>query len=68
LLGSTEGFFDAATGAPESGEQICSFALDQVINMDHALVKLARTIDWRFWRRIWRRLQGGPGQPPLRLG
>ena len=36
----------------ESGEQdLFRSRLDQVINMDHALVKLARTIDWRFWRR-----------------
>ena len=33
----------------ESGEQdLFRSRLDQVINMDHALVKLARTIDWRF--------------------
>jgi IS5 family transposase len=33
----------------ESGEQDpFRSRLDQVINMDHALVKLARTIDWRF--------------------
>ncbi len=37
----------------ESGEQdLFRSRLDQVINMDHALVKLARTIDWRhFWKR-----------------
>ena len=33
----------------ESGEQdLFRSRLDQVINMDHALVKLARTIDWGF--------------------
>ena len=33
----------------ESGEQdLFRSRLDQVINMDHALVKLARTIDWAF--------------------
>jgi hypothetical protein len=33
----------------ESGEQdMFRSRLDQVINMDNALVKLARTIDWRF--------------------
>jgi hypothetical protein len=36
----------------ESGEQdLFRSRLDQVINMDHALVKLARTIDWDFWKR-----------------
>ena len=24
--------------------------LDQIIDMEHPLVKLARTIDWRSWR------------------
>jgi hypothetical protein len=24
--------------------------LDQIVDMDHPLVKLAGTIDWRFWR------------------
>jgi IS5 family transposase len=33
----------------ESGEQdLFRSRLDQVINMDHALVKLARAIDWGF--------------------
>ena len=33
----------------ESGEQdLFRSRLDQVINMDHALAKLARTIDWGF--------------------
>jgi IS5 family transposase len=32
-----------------SGEQdLFRSRLDQIIDMDHALVKLARTIDWRF--------------------
>jgi IS5 family transposase len=33
----------------ESGEQdLFRSRLDQVINLDHALAKLARTIDWGF--------------------
>lgn len=33
----------------DSGEQdLFRSRLDQVINMDHALAKLARTIDWGF--------------------
>ena len=31
----------------ESGERVRS-RLDQIIDAKHALVKLARTIDWRF--------------------
>jgi putative ABC transport system substrate-binding protein len=35
----------------ESGEQeLFRSRLDQIIDMNHALVKLARTIDWRFIR------------------
>ena len=33
----------------EGGEQdLFRSRLDQIIDMNHALVKLARTIDWRF--------------------
>jgi malate synthase len=33
----------------ESGEQdLFRARLDQIIDMDHALVRLARTIDWGF--------------------
>ena len=33
----------------ESGKQdLFRSRLDQIIDMNHALVKLARTIDWRF--------------------
>jgi transposase, IS5 family len=51
----------------ESGEQdLFRSRLDQVINMDHALVKLARTIDWRFLEEKFDAVyQDGPGQPPL---
>ena len=34
----------------ETGEQdLFRSRLDQIIDLDHALVKLARAIDWRFW-------------------
>jgi len=51
----------------ESGEQdLFRSRLDQVINMDHALVKLARTIDWRFLEGKFAAVyKDGPGQPPL---
>jgi transposase, IS5 family len=51
----------------ESGEQdLFRSRLDQVINMDHALVKLARTIDWRFLEKKFSAVyKDGAGQPPL---
>src|SRR5262249_18482409 len=40
--------------------------LDQIIDMNHALVKLARTIDWRFREaRFGAVYTDKPGQPPL---
>src|SRR5271167_4716570 len=51
----------------ESGEQdLFRSRLDQVINMDHALVKLARTIDWGFLEEKFGAVYNdGAGQPPL---
>ena len=51
----------------ESGEQdLFRSRLDQVINMDHALVKLARTIDWRFLEEKFGTVYAdGSGRPPL---
>ncbi len=51
----------------ESGEQdLFRSRLDQVINMDHALVKLARTIDWGFLEEKFGAIyKDGAGQPPL---
>jgi IS5 family transposase len=40
--------------------------LDQIIDMRHALVKLAQTIDWRFLEeRFGAVYSDGPGSPPL---
>src|SRR5499433_2010144 len=40
--------------------------LDQIIDMNHALVKLARTIDWRFLEAKFGAVYTDkPGQPPL---
>jgi IS5 family transposase len=40
--------------------------LDQIINLDHPLVRLAQEIDWEFLaRRFGSVCSGGPGQPPL---
>ena len=48
------------------GQDLFRSRLDQVINMDHALVKLARTIDWRFLEEKFGAVyKDGPGQPPL---
>jgi IS5 family transposase len=51
----------------ENGEQdLFRSRLDQVINMNHALVKLAGTIDWRFLEEKFSAIyKDGPGQPPL---
>jgi IS5 family transposase len=51
----------------ESGEQdLFRSRIDQVINMEHALVKLARTIDWRFLEEKFGAVyKDGAGQPPL---
>jgi IS5 family transposase len=51
----------------ESGEQdLFRSRLDQVINMDHALVKLARTIEWRFLEEKFGAVYAdGSGRPPL---
>ena len=51
----------------ESGEQdLFRSRLDQIIDLDHALAKLARTVDWRFLEeRFGEVYTDGPGQPPL---
>jgi IS5 family transposase len=41
-------------------------ALEEIIDMGHALVRLAKEIDWSFLdQRFSAVCQGGPGQPPL---
>ncbi len=41
-------------------------ALDQMINLEHPLVRLAREIDWDFLAGSFTAVcRGGPGQPPL---
>jgi len=51
----------------ETGDQdLFRARLDQIINMSHELVKLARTIDWRFLEaRFGAVYSDGPGMPPL---
>src|SRR5712675_735785 len=51
----------------EGGEQdLFRSRLDQIIDMTHALVKLARTIDWRFLEdKFGAVYTDKPGQPPL---
>src|SRR5260370_14491493 len=51
----------------EGGEQdLFRSRLDQIIDMTHALVKLARTIDWRFLEEnLGAVYTDKPGQPPL---
>src|ERR1700704_5696094 len=50
----------------DSGKQdLFRSRLDQVINMDHALAKLARTIDWGFLEATFGAVyQEGAGRPP----
>src|SRR5260221_14772330 len=50
-----------------SGEQdLFRSRLDQVINMDHALAKLARTIDWGFLEEKFGAVYAdGSGRPAL---
>jgi transposase, IS5 family len=51
----------------ESGEQdLFRARLDQIIDMDHALVRLARTIDWVFLEATFGAVyEDGAGRPPL---
>ena len=51
----------------ETGEQdLFRSRLDQIIDIEHALVKLSRAIDWRFLeQRLGAVYQDGPGQPAL---
>ena len=51
----------------QSGEQdLFRSRLDQIIDMDPALAKLARTIDWRFLERKFGAVyRDGAGRPPL---
>ena len=51
----------------ETGEHdLFRSRLDQIIDMRHALVKLARAIDWRFLEGEFGAVYtDGPGSPPL---
>src|SRR6266513_2571258 len=51
----------------ESGEQdLFRSWLDQIIDMNHELVKLARAIDWQFLKETFGAVYSDkPGQPPL---
>ncbi|RWI04344.1 IS5 family transposase [Mesorhizobium sp.] len=51
----------------ESGQtDLLRSRLDHILNMDHALVKLAKTIDWRFLEeRLGEVYDDDPGRPPL---
>jgi transposase, IS5 family len=51
----------------ETGKQdLFRSRLDQIIDLNHALAKLARTIDWGFLEeRFGAVYTDGPGQPPL---
>ena len=55
-----------ASGGRRGEQDLFRSRLDQIIDMKHALVKLARTIDWRFLEeRFGAVYTDDPGQPPL---
>ena len=50
----------------ERSKDLFQPALEEIIDMGHALVRLAEEIDWNFLdRRFSAVCQAGPGQPPL---
>ena len=50
----------------EGKQDLFRSRLDQIIDMNHALVKLARAIDWRFLEDSFgEAYSDGPGMPPL---
>jgi IS5 family transposase len=50
----------------ERSKDLFQPALEEIIDMGHALVRLAKEIDWDFLdRRFSAVFQAGPGQPPL---
>ena len=51
----------------DSGQQdLLRSRLDQIVDPGHALVKMARAIDWRFLEdKCGSVYSDGPGQPPL---
>ena len=61
------GICDATTRATGDHEQdLFRSRLDQIIDMKHALVKLARAIDWGFLEQTFGAVYTDkPGQPPL---
>src|SRR5260370_27988521 len=54
----------------ETGKQdLFRSRLDQIIDLNHALARLARAIDWRFFEeRFGAVYTDGPGPPPLPTG
>src|SRR6266550_6818409 len=51
---------------PRVEQELFRSRLDQIIDMNHALVKLARAIDWRFLKETFGAVYTDrPGQPPL---
>ena len=57
---------EAARTAGERRTGLCRSRLDQIIDLAHALAKLARAIDWRFLaERFGEIYTEGLGRPPL---
>jgi transposase, IS5 family len=64
---AAEGFAMRPKERRETGEQdLFRSRLDQIIDLDHALAKLARAIDWSFLEREFGAVYTDkPGHPPL---
>jgi hypothetical protein len=67
LLRLWSGGFDATTERRDSGGQdLFRARLDQIIDLNHELAKLARAIDWRFLEEKFGAVYTDrPGRPPL---
>jgi hypothetical protein len=58
---------EGASGERRTGQDLFRSRLDQIIDPDQALVKLAGSIDWRFLEgRPGAVYTDKPGHPPLR--
>src|SRR5664279_546015 len=66
-LGRAEGFAMQPKERRETGEQdLFRSRLDQIIDLQHALVRLARAIDWLFLEEKFGAVYTDkPGHPPL---
>jgi hypothetical protein len=63
---SRQGFIKPKERRDSGAQDLFRARLDQILDPNHALVKLARQIDWRFLEEQFGAVYtDGPGQPPL---